>query len=281
MITSIFEPHIFQDKLFPFFFERQYIRQNYAHSMNWHPNIEILFCCSGEGRIRCDTRSYLVRAGEMVVVNSQVAHSVETDTEIEYYFLIVGDEFCRENGIPSTELLFCEHICDVEAKDAFLRVADAILKRTPCLPLCEHANVRSCVLSLLCLLCNRFLLDEAKPVKTQAATRQRVKECMLYIKRNLREKITLDDLAKHVGVCKNHLAREFKKHTEITVVEYLNQQRCRHAQKLILEGESISSAAHLSGFENLSYFSRTYKRYIGYLPSETDIAPRLPVGPRS
>ena len=82
-------------------------------------------------------------------------------------------------------------------------------------------------------------------------------------------------------VVNSQVAHSVETDTEITVVEYLNQQRCRHAQKLILEGESISAAAHLSGFENLSYFSRTYKRYIGYLPSETDIAPRLPVGPRS
>ena len=92
---------------------------------------------------------------------------------------------------------------------------------------------------------------------------------MIYIQKNFADKLTLDSLAENVNVCKNHLAREFKKYTRITIVEYINSLRCKNAQMCILNGESIATAAVVSGFDNLSYFSRTYKKHIGFLPSQT------------
>ncbi|EOU1921198.1 helix-turn-helix domain-containing protein, partial [Clostridium perfringens] len=44
------------------------------------------------------------------------------------------------------------------------------------------------------------------------------------------------------------------------------------ARNLILyNGYTISESAYKSGFNNLSYFSKTYKKYMGLLPSEEKI----------
>ena len=53
----------------------------------------------------------------------------------------------------------------------------------------------------------------------------------------------------------------------MTVIEYVNILRCKEAKRLISEGQSVSEAAIASGFNNLSYFTRTYKKYVGELPS--------------
>jgi AraC-like DNA-binding protein len=37
---------------------------------------------------------------------------------------------------------------------------------------------------------------------------------------------------------------------------------------LLKKGTSVSEAAENCGFQNLSYFSRTYKKYIGELPGK-------------
>ena len=64
------------------------------------------------------------------------------------------------------------------------------------------------------------------------------------------------------------MSRDFKKYTGNTVFEYINISRCKTAATLIASGMSVSAAANECGFENLSYFSRTYKKYMGKLPSD-------------
>ena len=74
-------------------------------------------------------------------------------------------------------------------------------------------------------------------------------------------------IAAMCGITKYHLAREFKRITGQTVLTYLNALRCKKAQLLLSEGKTVTEAAFESGFESLSYFSRTYKRIMGAPPS--------------
>ena len=53
-----------------------------------------------------------------------------------------------------------------------------------------------------------------------------------------------------------------------SVVQTLKLMRCTEAQRLIEGGMSVSAAAAACGFENLSYFSRSFKGLFGHLPSK-------------
>ena len=58
-------------------------------------------------------------------------------------------------------------------------------------------------------------------------------------------------------------------------MDYVNFARCSQARRLLITGRyNVTEAAQRSGFENLSYFTRTYKRYMGALPSREDAAAR-------
>ena len=55
----------------------------------------------------------------------------------------------------------------------------------------------------------------------------------------------------------------------MTVVAYINATRCRNARNLLLgQKHSVSEVAALCGFENSSYFSKTFKAVMGCLPSD-------------
>ncbi|ELP5185316.1 helix-turn-helix transcriptional regulator, partial [Clostridium perfringens] len=71
---------------------------------------------------------------------------------------------------------------------------------------------------------------------------------------------------------KYYTCRTFKEVTGKTILDYINHIRCINARNLILyNGYTISESAYKSGFNNLSYFSKTYKKYMGLLPSEEKI----------
>ena len=78
----------------------------------------------------------------------------------------------------------------------------------------------------------------------------------------------LEDLANEAGFSKYHFARLFKEMTGQTVLNYVNFLRCNHARSLLASGKyNVGESAIQSGFSNLSYFSRTYRRMMGELPS--------------
>ena len=63
------------------------------------------------------------------------------------------------------------------------------------------------------------------------------------------------------------LCKEFKKYTGTTIVEYINQYRITKAIDYLGDGLNVSETASLCGFENLSFFTKIFKRYTANNPS--------------
>lgn len=84
---------------------------------------------------------------------------------------------------------------------------------------------------------------------------------------NFDKKLSLDKISEAVFFDKYALCREFKKYTGQTIIENLNSYRIKNAKELLKDGYTVAEAAYASGFENISFFTKTFKRYAGYLPS--------------
>ena len=90
-----------------------------------------------------------------------------------------------------------------------------------------------------------------------------------YIGSRLSEKITADDVAKEIGLSKYYFLREFKKITNMTLVEYINGLRCEKARAMLREDNmSIGEISALCGFENGSYFNKIFRNETGVSMSE-------------
>lgn len=233
---------------------------------NWHENTEILLCSAGTGYFLCGEKQYAVTPGDIVVANSEMLHCAYTDDYMEYHYLNIDRHFCLENGIPTTSLTFREFIRDAVLTRLFLRIFEAKQRHVQTGSFYEIAAVRSAVLDFLCHLCREHILQQ-----TQSAVPHRgelVKIAVIYIRKHLSEPLTLDAIAEHTGVNKHYLSRLFKQVLGKTVFETVRVLRCNEAKHRIEEGMPVSQAAHSCGFENLSYFTRTFKKYYNMLPSQ-------------
>ena len=85
---------------------------------------------------------------------------------------------------------------------------------------------------------------------------------------NFSKRIELDDIAEELKINKFTLAREVKAHTSKTIFEYINIFRCLEAEKLIKNGFKVKDAAKSCGFNNFSYFTKTFKRFTGITPKK-------------
>ncbi|RHU91544.1 AraC family transcriptional regulator [Clostridium sp. OM07-10AC] len=90
-----------------------------------------------------------------------------------------------------------------------------------------------------------------------------------YIEDNLTEKLTVEEIAKHVYLSPTYLQSVFKEHFGIPLAEYVRSQKLKRAMDLLYNTERrISDIAYDSGFEHESSFIRSFKREFGMTPGE-------------
>lgn len=97
----------------------------------------------------------------------------------------------------------------------------------------------------------------------------RMDRVMQFVLENRFQAISLEDVAEKANLSKEAFCRFFKLRTRKTFTQYLQQLRINEAQKLLQEtGLGISEIAYKVGFENLSYFNRSFKSITGKTPRE-------------
>lgn len=94
-----------------------------------------------------------------------------------------------------------------------------------------------------------------------------------YLNLHLTEALTLDKISAALYMNKDHLNREFKKNLGITIKDYIQYRRVILAQGIIhknqlKEADSLTEVALAVGFQSYSTFYRSYKKVLGYSPSE-------------
>lgn len=90
--------------------------------------------------------------------------------------------------------------------------------------------------------------------------RHRLGEVLQFIRRNLCENLSIDDLARRSYLSRPQFFRVFKQEMGITPVELVNKERLRYAKRILLESRDISQACFAAGFNSLSYFHRIFKK---------------------
>jgi AraC-like DNA-binding protein len=261
--NATFESHLQERKVLPFLIRRDMCyAAGKSCTSNLHKNIEILHFTRGCGSVLCGESSYDVAAGDVVVVNSYLAHRVDAKETIVYNCLIVYDDFCEENGIDTALTQFDAKITDEKVFSLCKDVIDQYADQSAL----WQARVRSSVLQLLICLCAEHSHCRSTPI-TEDSAFQSVIGAIAYMKEHLREKLTVEDIAQQAGFSKFYFLRLFKRITGCTVVQYINLLRCETAKEMLRTGNySVKEIALLCGFDNLSYFSSVFKKNTGYLP---------------
>ncbi|MDO4284498.1 MAG: AraC family transcriptional regulator [Eubacteriales bacterium] len=96
---------------------------------------------------------------------------------------------------------------------------------------------------------------------------QKVHEIALYLQKTCGEEHSLDEIAARFYVSRSNLTRMFKSVTGFTVTEYLAFARIKKARALLLDTRlTITEIAEQTGFGNVTYFERTFKRMAAMTP---------------
>ncbi len=87
-----------------------------------------------------------------------------------------------------------------------------------------------------------------------------------YISRHLTDDLSLKTLEKEFFVSGEHISREFKKSTGITLHSYITHARIDLSKKYLLQGISVRDVCQLCGFCSYNHFFKAFKKVCGMTP---------------
>ena len=234
---------------------------------HWHEGVEVLNCMEGKGEIIIDCNKYVFEKGDTVVINSNCLHTITplSDEMVEYYCFIAGEEFCENFGFQLSEVYCRPLIRDGYISEFFGKIA----YETEKMPEYYKAAVTSLAIDMFVYLLRNYISTAEETNEAQNSKKIMVKKAIKYIKKNYMRPLSIDEIAEKTGFSRYYFCHSFKEMTGRSVINYINLIKCMNAKSLILsEKYSISETALICGFDNFSYFSKTYKKYMGQLPSE-------------
>lgn len=253
-------------------------------SWHWHEELELGFVVEGSVLMECGNNRYTLNKGDIYFLNSNTLHAMfkavseqnSVFRSIVVHGSIIGGKedsiYHQKYLLPIIsnndlrELIF-------SAKDSsypkisgqLTNIWNAVNIEVPDYELIVR-NELSALFQILI-----HLSEKNMPVCPTAGIVQetRFRDILNFIHTHYTEKITLEDIAAAAFISKSEVLRCFKNITGQSPIGYLKNYRLRNAAYMIQNTSySINTICELCGFDDHSYFSKSFKELYGSSPRE-------------
>jgi AraC-like DNA-binding protein len=245
---------------------------------------ELSYVMVGEGVRTVGDCSEPFSAGEVVLIPPAIPHCWQFDEHIT-------DGEGRISNITLTfDSLFLDHciLLFPELGDVVLRIRETVdavkfsaSQRSDIIALLEtmkHENKAERIASVVRLLVVLASCGKPHVVGKKVSislVETHLSQIKTYVACNSRRAITIADVARHVGMNRSSFCTFFRHTTGKSFVSYLNEYRLTTACELLQRQDAgIAEICYLSGFNDIPYFNRLFKRTKGLTPREYRLAIR-------
>lgn len=238
----------------------------YQMPLHWHLEYELILVLSGKFHLSLDGKQYILEAGDSAWIGDGVIHGGLPENCI--YECVVFDltallrdtPLCKQTAgeFLSNSTLFTGPLTKNSTE---ICIADKIFETMEK----EQKGYEWVTIGLLWQLMGNLLKNAKSQNNSSAPSRHqitRMKTVLSYIRDNYNQPITLAQLAQFAGMSPRYFCRAFSAMTGMTPMAYLNYYRIECAgEQLRLTDKSITEIALECGFNDMSYFSKQFKRY--------------------
>ena len=247
----------------------------YEMAFHWHTNLELIWVKTGELTLTLDNRSLLLQSDEIAIVNSEVVHGASPQNCV-YECIVFNLAFLKTGNLACDAFLD-----DILSHNAYLNekptdeVTLSLIRNLFLEISLNRIGTEFKVLGLFHSFLGEMQQkkqftaylpptnghDEKKVVK--------LKTVLKYIRENFAKDITLEDMSAVAGFSSKYFCKFFKDMTGSTPINYLMTYRIeRAARKLLGSDLSVTQIAFDCGFNDLSYFIKTFKAFKHTSPKE-------------
>lgn len=245
----------------------------YEMAYHWHSEFEIIRIISGKLNIRLNRREFTANAGDVVFVNSETVHGAMPDSCV-YECIVLAHEMLSSKdklcGGFISELLdhvvvindhFRQHDGDIITA---INALFDVMRRGGC-----YFEAMGALYSVFGTIIRDKLYDaSATFADVDAARNAKLKKVLSFIRKNYSSQLTLEQIADIAGMSPKYFCYFFKEMTQKSPISYLNSYRIeRAAGKLLSTDLPVTEIAFSCGFNDLSYFIKTFKSIKGITPN--------------
>ena len=258
-----------------------------VHEADWNfkdissPFTRIYYVTEGTATVTISNHTHTLSPGNMYIIPAFTRHTDACDSHFCHYYVHIYEEVGSGEtlidkydfpfeipGMPLDLTLFkalCDHNSSMALKASDPRIYDNKTSLIECVRLNRERPVwdRLESMGIIYQLLGRFV-KEASP--KYIATDPRIKEAISRIN-DSEESLRIDELAKSVFMTTDYFIRLFKKEIGCTPAQFLIERKMMQAM-LMLASESlrIKEVAYSLGYDNISYFTRLFRRHTGMTP---------------
>lgn len=257
-----------------------YTHNAYPLDMHTHDFFEINIITKGLGVHYFNNKKVDVHPGIVFLIPRGASHGYVNLGELEIYHVILPDMFFEKYNddffaVEGFSDLFFNRQTEENTikiitldKPHFLSVLNCINESLNFIKndVCNNLLQTSAVCQLILKLC---LYSKNNPVKEKNNLYvSLIIDVIHYMKDNLSQKITIDDICKKFYIPKSTFIRAFTKYTCFSPITYLTKLRIEKAKNLLIKTDSdITSIALECGFFDSSHLERYFRQYESCTPS--------------
>lgn len=245
---------------------------------HYHPEIELVYVNGGTGKRQVGSNLSYYTWGTLILLGSNLPHCGFTDeltgnkseTVIQMKSDFLGSDF-----LNAPEISKIKNLIQV-AKRGIVFSGNTKTKVGAMMEEMEHQNDFQRLVSLLIVLNELANTDEFRILNadgfallSDVKDNNRINLVFNHVKTNFKEEIPLEVVSNLANLTIPSFCRYFKKITNKTFTQFVNEYRLMHASKLLAEHPlSITEVCFESGFNNFSHFNKKFKAFTGQNPSE-------------
>ncbi len=243
---------------------------------HYHPEYELVYveAITGIRHVGQHISSYM--DSDLVLIGPNIPHlNFDYGVKTEYRQIVVqlqehflGDAIRETPELLSIQQLFERAVLGL----SFLgETKTVVAKKLKYMQTIGHFEQLLCLLEVFQILAKSDevveLNEKDTSVKLFLNDKIRMGAIYKYIHANYNEKPDVNKVASSVHLSTAAFCRYFRKQTNITFTDFVNQYRITQARTLLIKGKTITETCYEVGFESLSYFNKLFKRIAGENPS--------------
>ncbi len=245
---------------------------------HYHPEIELVYINGGSGKRQIGSHVSFFNDGDLILIGPNLPHCGFTDKqtgnkdEIVIQMLpdFLGVDFLNKPEIENIKKLFDRCKGGIAFHGNIKEIIGIKIEAL------EHQTHFERLLNILGILNNlqssieyTILNAEGFSLETEVKDNDRINVIFNHVTENYKNQIALEDIANLISMTVPSFCRYFKKITGKTFTRFVNEYRLVHASKLLAEKPmGITDICFESGFNNFSYFNKSFKEFTGKTPSE-------------
>lgn len=237
--------------------------------LHQHEEIQLSYILEGEGTLIVGDTINDYKSGDLLIIGSNLPHVFKSDTNasssshmLSLFFsrTSFGEFFFELEELAELRLFFkrATHGFKITTSKKAISKLFLDLKSASKFELfLQLLNIMKIASTSIYKSLSSFIYEK----KYNDNEGKRMRGVFEYTMSNFEKDISLEIIAEVANMTKNAFCKYFKKRTNKTYVQFLNELRIENACKLILTKDdlSISEIAYISGFKNISNFNRQFK----------------------